>query len=86
MILRKTLDENGRIVKTLEPSDIATLGVFLTYSLKSQKLIFGEAGEITEERNMHVYLAKLVTKLDQENREIDAIDRNAIPPRKGKNI
>lgn len=84
-LLARTMDETRtKIIAPLDASQLAALAVMLSCSLKSQKLILGEASEITEERSISAYIAKIVHKIEQEGG--DAIGIDLIPPRNGKRV
>jgi hypothetical protein len=82
-LLKKTLDSTGtRIAKPLSPSDLASISTTLSFSLKAQKLIEGEASEIIETRNLHMHIAKLIQQIEGEGGDVIGVD--AIPPPEGK--
>jgi len=84
-LLSKTMDETRtKIIKPLKPGDLAAVSMMLSASLRSQKLIAGEPGEISEERNLSAHIAKIVTKIEREGG--DTLGRSLIPPRRGKRI
>lgn len=83
--LAKTLDETKtKIVKPIDPKNLASLSDTLEKSLRCRKLLEGEASEITEMRNISVHIGKLIKDVEAEGGDTFGVDM--IPPRIGKKI
>ena len=60
---------NGELAQN--PHDLSALTCAIERSLKSRKLILGEATETIESRNLYMGIQKIVEDCEDENRRID---------------
>jgi len=62
----KILQKSLKGEEQLNPRDLANLTASIERALKSQKLIKGEATDVSEQRNIHLDLVDLVEKVEKD--------------------